>query len=211
MKKNDSANEYFVDANSFQEFDISFGQLLQGQHQKAIAHFFPPENTQHYKHGGGLEHPNSPEVVSNIQQMSTEAITKFDDLIQHRVDTMFSTLNEVSNAMTAQMMQFFFGTISDVCDTTGNVVDAKAEGSTAEAFAAMIEKIEFGVDKDGNVSLPQIVGGSEFAARMEADMKSAPPELLARIEQAIMMKVEQAQAKEVERRAKFVGYGAEKL
>jgi hypothetical protein len=74
---------------------------------------------------------------------------------------------------------------------------------------AMLEKIEFGIDKDGTVILPEIHVSPEFGDRMMAALENTSQEYKDRIEAVKTRKTAEALGRETERKAKFVRYGPE--
>ena len=67
----------------------------------------------------------------------------------------------------------------------------------------MFRKLELGVDRDGNVSMPQIHVGPELYARLPEEMSKVPPELSAEIERVKAEKIKEALDREAERKGKF--------
>ena len=67
----------------------------------------------------------------------------------------------------------------------------------------MFRKIEIDVDRDGNVSMPQIHVGSDMYERVTTEMQNVPTELAAEFEQVKAEKIRLAHEREVARKAKF--------
>ena len=109
--------------------------------------------------------------------------------------------------MHRQFAQMLYSTVGAACDQTGNTVDAKAEGSLENAFMAMMEKVQFSVDKNGKVNLPEVHVAPYIGARMIAALEATPPEYKERLEALKARKIEEALGREVERKAKFARYG----
>jgi hypothetical protein len=110
--------------------------------------------------------------------------------------------------MYTQFMQSLYSTISDSCDRIGNVVDAKAEGSTLAAFEAMLEKLEIEVAPDGTPKLPEIHLGTEAFGKFKAAIEGMSPETDARLKQIQARKIAEGRERELKRQARFVGYGS---
>lgn len=103
----------------------------------------------------------------------------------------------------AQFQASLYQTISQSTEKSGNTVVATPEHSLAESFLAAIEKIEFGIDENGEVSLPQIHMGREAFEKTLASLEAQGPEFTARLEQVKAEKSERARLRENERIAKF--------
>lgn len=109
--------------------------------------------------------------------------------------------------MERQFAQMMYRSISSASEQSGNVVDAQKEGSLPAAFARMLEKIEFSVDKDGNVTLPQIHVGPNTLDSFQRAISEAPPEYHNQIEEIMKRKRAEALKREADRKARFVKYG----
>ena len=75
--------------------------------------------------------------------------------------------------------------------------------SPAEAFLAALEMIEFGIDENGEVSLPQFHMGREGFEKTMADLEAQGPEFTERVDKVKAEKSERAREREKERLAKF--------
>jgi hypothetical protein len=67
----------------------------------------------------------------------------------------------------------------------------------------MLKKVEFGVDREGNVCLPEMHVAPDMAEKIVNELKSQPPEYSAEVERLKAERSEQALQKEAERKAKF--------
>jgi hypothetical protein len=130
--------------------------------------------------------------------------TRFQDIVANDLDVIEQTLHGVTDSLHRQFANMLYSTVSQVCEVSGNTVNVKEEGSFEAAFMAMLEKIEFSVDRDGNVSMPEIHGDSR---RMLAALENSSPEYKERVAALKERKRAEALARETDRRGKFVQYG----
>ena len=100
-----------------------------------------------------------------------------------------------------------YGLVNTAAEKTGNVVDARAAGSIAKSMLEILRKIELGVDRDGNVSMPQIHVGPEMFQRITKELENVPPELKAEIERVKAEKVQAALQGEADRKAQLKRQG----
>jgi hypothetical protein len=107
--------------------------------------------------------------------------------------------------MDRQFAQMMYGAVGKAAESAGNVVDAKQKASFAEAFVGSLEKIEFGVDRHGNVTLPELHVGPDIHEKVVAELTAQPPEYRQRLDKLIAQKSEQAMAREAARKARFKG------
>jgi len=199
---------YFADENAASAFDKSVVAFLATVQKGIVSKYLAPENTHRLRHGGEWAHPGLPHAVhGGLEQHSSVAEIPFEGIVKHDLGVIDRFVQKLAQDMERQFAQMMYSTVSAACDQTGNTVDAKAAGSTREAFAEMIEKIEFSADKFGEVSLPEIHAGPEAAAKLKKALEDAPPAFQQRIEEIKARKIAEALDREAQRKARFVRYG----
>ena len=200
--------DYFADEVSDREFHRAVVKFFGAVQKRIVARYLAPENTHRMRHGGEWTHPGLPSASGGeMQQHSSETEIAFDDLVNHDLKLIDRFDAQLEQDIGRQFATMIYSTANAACEQSGNVVDAKAIGSVTEAFAAMLEKIQFSADKDGKVNLPEIPVGPEAAVKLEKALKEAPPEFSQRIEEIKARKIAEALQREVERKARFVRYG----
>lgn len=201
-------NNYFADDRAIAAFSHAFATHVGGAVKDFVSQFVSPENAHHLRHGEDWRHPGLPDAISGgVQQHTSEVVFKFQDVVNHDLGSIDRHVQKITEDMGRQFQQMMYATISAACDQTGNIVDAKAEGGPLEGFAAMLEKIQFGADKHGKVSEPQIHMGPETLEKLREAEKSASPELLLRINAVRARKTAEAIEREAQRKARFLRYG----
>jgi hypothetical protein len=201
---------YFADEFTASAFDKSVMTFLATVQKGIVSKYLSPENTHRLRHGGNWAHPGLPHAVNgDLEQHSSVAEIPFEDIVKHDLGVIERFAQKLADDMERQFAQMMYSTVSAACDQTGNTVDAKASGSTREAFAEMIEKIEFAADKFGKVNLPEIHAGPEAVASLKKALEGAPPAFHQRIEEIKARKIAEALGREAQRKARFVRYGDE--
>jgi len=161
-----------------------------------------PENVLHYSHGSSWKHPALPNAVDGeMETHSAEFAMSFRRIVDGDLSVMRESIEKVALQMKRQFAQSVYGLMSETCERSGNTVSTKEAGGLAEAFEHMLQKVEFGVDKKGNVSLPALHVAD--AAPMMAALESQTEQYGARIEALIKAKSESALAEEAARKARF--------
>lgn len=200
---------YFEDERVSSAFQKSMMEFLTAIQKNIVCRYLSPENTHRLRHRGKWGHPGSPDVVNGgIEQHSSFAELPFEDIVKHDLGLIDRFAQKLAQDMERQFAQMMYSAISTVCDQTGNTVDAKAAGA-CEAFAEMLEKIQFSADKSGKVNFPELHGGPEAVARIQKALENAPPEYHQRIEEIQARKIAEALDREAKRKARFVRYGDE--
>lgn len=209
MDRKASPRSYFEFDGGVDAFARSFSEFLNQAYKVHVGRFISPENTQVFHHGGSWSHPANPEIVGDVEPKVHSAVLEagFDRIVQGDLSLIPESIGSIVKQMGAQFFTSVFSTVSEACNASGNVVDAKVEGSLPASFVAMLEKIEFFVDKDGNVRMPELHANAETAQRMIAALEAEPPEFQARVEEIKERKIAEAREREAARKAKFVRYG----
>lgn len=199
---------YFSDEMGEEEFHQSFVKLMAQMRREAVSKYLNPENTHRFKHGGQWAHPAAPDVLSaDVEAHSAQTKVSFGDLVNHDLTVIHRVLGQLTESLGRQFEQMMYSTVSAAADSVGNTVDTKVAGSTHEAIAQMLEKVEFSSDKLGNVTPPTIHAGPETVQAMLKSAADAPPEFHQRIEAIKTRKTAEAVEREVQRKARFVRYG----
>lgn len=199
---------FFEEPGRATAFSNSFAVLLSSVQREVVARYLPPENTQRLRHSGTHSHPGVPEAYqSGIQTHSSNTTITFEELINNDLSAIARCIAGVRDDMERQFAQMMYHSISSASEQSGNVVDAQKEGSLLAAFARMLEKIEFSVDKDGNVTLPQIHVGPDKFDSFQRAINEAPLEYHHAIKEIMKGKRADALEREADRKARFVKYG----
>lgn len=161
-------------------------------------------NVLRMNHGRNWVHSaREPEPDTTMHSLSTELLLPFKELADNDLDLITRSIVPVSEDMSRQFAQTMYSMVGAVAERVGNVVDAKAAGSVSASLIEMMSKIELGVDRDGNVSMPQIHAGPEAHAKLVEGLKNMSLEDAAELERLRMEKSQQALNREEERRGRF--------
>lgn len=172
------------------------------------AHFrngiMSPENTLRFRHGRDFMSPaRGEDEASRMEEHSVVSQVKFEDLRLHNLDAWAGGLIELSDALQKSFMGMFIRTIDEVTERTGNTVNTTEIGSFPEAFLEMLRKIEFGVNRNGEVTMPTMLVHPDAADKQIAALEAQPPEFQEEVERIKAEKSELALLSEAERRARF--------
>lgn len=199
---------YFSDEMGSEVFHQSFIKLLDQKQKELFSKYLRSENTLRFKHGGQWAHPAAPDVLpGDMKAHFAETEVPFDKLVNHDLSLIDQVLGQLTESLGRQFTQLMYSTVSAAAEAVGNTVSAKAAGSPREAFAQMLEKVQFSADKRGKVTPPEIHLAPETAQAVKASVAEAPPEFHQRIETIQARKTAEAVEREVQRKARFVRYG----
>ncbi|MEW6164472.1 MAG: hypothetical protein AB1642_05365 [Pseudomonadota bacterium] len=207
--KNQPRNNYFSDQVAVQGFNLALNKYLASIQKKAFAQYLSHENTLRLRHGDVWKHPANPEASDGgMKEHSVYSETKFQDIVDHRLELIDLCVTQLSEEMHRQFAQMMYSTVNEACNRSGNIVEAKGMPLT-DAFISMIEKISFSADRNGEIRFPEVHAPPDLAKKMIDAVEAAPPEYKKRLEDVTERKSKEALEREAERKAKFLQYGEE--
>lgn len=202
-----SRHNYFSDQSAIQGFNLALNKYMSLAQKALVNQYLPKEGTLRLYHGNRWEHPANTEASNGgLAEHSYYSETKFQDIVDHKLELIGICVKELSDAMRRQFAEMIYSTVNDACEQTGNIVDAKGM-PLADAFISTIEKISFSTDKNGAVLFPEVHAHPDIAKKMIDAINTASPEYKMRLEEVTERKSKEALHREAERKAKFVRYG----
>lgn len=187
------------------EFNEAFTEQVAAELRKRCDELISPRNAQKFSHGRMWKTKPTEygDDVGEMQAHSFEFLSRFDDVVNHDLTKFVEARNRLVAGLMAQFKASLYQTISQSTEKSGNTVVVAPGQSPAEAFLAALEMIEFGIDENGEVSLPQFHMGRKGFEKTIADLEAQGPEFTERVEQVKAEKSELARRRESERLAKF--------
>ena len=184
--------------------EMSIAQLVGALQEQSRTMFVNEHNVMRMNHGGKWVHSaRDKKADSAMHSVSAEWLIPFKDIADNDLDLIARTIRPMNEDMQRQFAQNMYATVGAAAEKVGNVVDAKATGSVAQSMLEMFKKIEFGVDRDGNVSMPTLHVAPETYDRIVKELQSVDPEVEAEIERIKAIKIQAAFEREADRKSKF--------
>lgn len=175
-------------------------------HREQISRYVSKDNMHSFQHGRSwLTVREDGTEESSLKETGVELSIGYEDLIKNDMKQFFQFLNTFIGGFTSQTMQGMYQTISESCDKIGNTVDQKEYASQAEAFLEMLKKVEFSVNENGQVELPQIYVGADSAESLRQSLDAQDEKFHAELERIKQEKSAAALIKEKERLNKYIG------
>jgi hypothetical protein len=197
--------EHFSTRNEQRIFREMETELMGELREAKINTTLSPENIMRYHHGAGWHTHGVNEDIDDAGKFESQSLTteiKFEDILNQRMDVS-AYFNKIADHVHGMQMRLLYKVVGESTDKSGNIVSTKVEGSIANSFLAMLRKIEFGVDRNGNVSMPQIHAGKEMSEKMLQELQAQGAEFQAEVEKVKAEKTAQALEREAERLARF--------
>ncbi|UUL83987.1 hypothetical protein [Sphingomonas qomolangmaensis] len=174
--------------------------------QTRMNEIVPEENVRRFMHGRGWSSPAVPErAPEEMVTIQDEWAIAWQDIADHDLTIIPKTILGVAGSMAEQQIQHVFQSVSRVCEESGNTVQG-GNRPLPDAFMEMLEKIEFGVGPDGDISMPSIYVAPNMGQRILTELQSQSPEYQAKAEALIEGKKASAIAKEQERLQRFKAF-----
>jgi hypothetical protein len=196
----------FLFARETEKFSGKFRELVSGVVAHKRSTLMQAENTLAYYHGHSWRQHASwqPDKVSTLKEFEHEILLKLDDVRNNNISRLRELIDNLTSEMQKAFFQMMYAELDSATKSTGNTVDAKAVGSKAEAFIQMLEKIDFGVDRKGQPTVPSIHAAPETVEALLIELKSQGPEFEQRVESIKVRKKAEALQREKERRGRFL-------
>ena len=177
-------------------------RLIEQQRDTVLA----SENVITYSHGERWTawQQGDEDKTHEFQEHCHEEVIKFQDIIDHKIPILPTYLLRIAEGVHSEFMKTLYKTLHEATQRTGNVVDAKQHSSPAEAFIEMLRKIEFGVDRAGAVSRPQIHLAPEMSEKFVKDIEMQGVEFRKEVAKLTAAKEAAALEREAKRKARFV-------
>ena len=185
-------------------FHTSFNHMLRDISEKNRNQVLDPNNTLRYYHGRSWISHNAtePKDATTMIEVSHEMEISMRQIADGDFSILERNLNELAEKFHKSLMQNLYQCAGDAADRVGNTVSAK-DRPFSDAFLDLLNKIEFGVDRQGNVSRPEIHMHPSMVEKAFADMRSRGPEYEAEVNKIGEEKAKAALQKEAERKARF--------
>ena len=201
---NDKKVPYLFEDES-KAFSESVFHLIDAVKQLRLSPYISKENTNFFFHGGGWQVANTDaDNESNYNELQIEVSIKNEQIRLNDIQGFIDFIEGFAGGMADEMMKGMFSTLNEACDKSGNVVKHESGKTEAESFKEAIEKIQFSVDKQGQVQLPSVVVSpdNKLLEHLHAQDEGFRQE----IDEIIERKSKEALQREEERLNKFKGY-----
>lgn len=161
-------------------------------------------NIQTYRHGSRWALEASTDGVSEMHSMTAESTIHTVDIINHETAILEHYIETMVEQFHASLMRNIFQTVGEAAESIGNTVGRGEHGGNIPAgFLAMLEKIEFGVDRHGRARRPTMYVAPSTGKNFLETLQIQPPEYHLKVEMMSEEKEKKAIAREAERLSKF--------
>jgi hypothetical protein len=161
-------------------------------------------NIHSYRHGDRWALEASTDEVSQMHSMGAESTVHTIDIINHETSLLETFIETMVEQLHGGVMKHLFQTVGEAAEKVGNTVSRKDYGGDfAAGFFAMLEKIEFGVDRYGSANRPSIYVHPSEGDKLLSALLSQPIEYHTAVETLSTKKEKGAIAREARRISNF--------
>ena len=205
QKEDTDRKEIFSFRSEQREFDAAVAEIIRGLIEQNRNAVMSPDNVIAYSHGEGwiAWQQNDEETTHFFQEHTHGENIRFQDIIDHKLSILPDFILHMAEGVHSIFMKSVYKTLHEATEKTGNVVDVKQHGSAADAFLEMLRKIEFGVDRHGTVSRPQIHLPPQAYQKFVKDLEAQGDEFKKKVEEITAAKEAAALEREAKRRERF--------
>lgn len=175
---------------------------IEQQTRRLQREIIPEQNRQGLKHGRHWQtrFADQPDRIQEVKEHATEMALPLKSIIEHDLSVLDEFLVELPKRMHGQFMQSMYQLLHETTAATGNVVSKKP---FPEAFAEMLERISFGVDRWGIPSLPTLHVPPAMQAEIERFIAQPDPAYSEYIKELTEARKKEAIAREAKRISRF--------
>jgi hypothetical protein len=156
-------------------------------------------NVQSYRHGHRWALEASTDSVSTMHSMAAESTIHTIDIVNHETAILEEYIETMVGQLYASMVEHLFQTAGEAATSVGNAIGRDEHGGNIPAgFLAMLEKIEFGVDRFGRAQRPTMHVAPSTGKTFLESLQSQPIEYHLRVEMISEKKEKKAIAREAE-------------
>jgi DNA-binding transcriptional regulator of glucitol operon len=127
---------------------------------------------------------------SNLEQASAEMSLRAEEIPHMTIKERMAKLDDVADEIVRQQLKHLFQTVKDVCDKTGQSVDARGKTLDADVVLAIIEKMQLDFDDMGHHKEISVVVPPALTEQMKKVLEQieSDPVLRKRYEDIVMRK-----------------------
>ena len=192
-----------------QIFIAQMASVLRGRIEELISSVVAPENRHSFHHGEGwaVQRESIPDHAGRFQAQEVVEGIKYESLMNNDLTALPTFIETFAQQFADHTKSLAYQRASEAAESVGNTVSVQESGSTAAAFLEMLRKLEFGVDRHGNVSLPSLHLHSDNVQQFMAELQNQGPEFELEVERIKQEKILDALARERERLSKYQSEG----
>lgn len=164
----------------------------------------PPENNHFLVHGSQWTHEreNGQPAAGGFERRETHVEISTQDIVDGDLLAIQRFAAELVDKYDAEIARGFYAMAGRAAEEVGNAVSGSEMGFP-QSFLEMLRRIEFGVDRDGNVTPPEFHLHPDAAEKLIPILEAQGLEFQEEVDRLTAEKEAAALAREAERRSRF--------
>lgn len=146
---------------------------------------------------------NNEKEACVMEEHTSEVAICIKDILDNNIDALDRYTGMIVDGFIDEQMKSIYNKIKEISEKTGNIVNNKNNKSKPEQFIEMLERIEFGVNRDGEVSFPELHSSPGFIKQFLKELNDQGAEYETQVNEIIQRKSKIALEREALRKAKF--------
>jgi len=199
-------HEYFSFSGTQDQFDKALIMFIQNLVSEERHKLVPPENVMRYKHGTRWITTSSNVSRDEKEMKPLETVTEiyWKDIREHNLEILSTFVKTSVKQIFESYLKMMIETVSEMCENTGRTVEGRKDKSIAELYIEGLRSVEFGVDREGRISMPFFFPSNpRIFEDLKKDAESKGREFDEELQKVIKEKSEKALEREKKRLAKF--------
>lgn len=149
----------FPTVSASREFIEQMGVFMRAMVEELAGGMIPKENVETFYHGRSFiyQQDDLSSHQGNFETRSAEGELDLESILSGDLRALPRFPEGLAVSFDHKMKQLLFQRAGEAAESVGNTVDARQHKSIAEAYLEMFRKVEFGVDKEGNIRRPELV------------------------------------------------------
>lgn len=194
----------FTFSSETEAFQAAFTKALAKEVLSITARHLDERNTHRYSHGHTWRHHTEETGdPGHMEEHSAEMTIRFEDVVLCDDNLILAHLRAASEAFHRQFLQMLYRTVSESCDRTGNTISQKDHPNFPQAFLQMLKTVEFGVNRDGEVSIPEMHLDTKTFSKVIPELEAQPESFRREVDAVMASKKAEALEREAQRLARF--------
>lgn len=194
----------YLHESTFYSLDSFVQEQVRARLAERRSAILSDRNVHTYRHGSRWSTDTSLENTSELRSVSAESTIHTSDVINHNITLIENHIRSLADQMNTAFMSHLFQTVADATEANGNTIRASDyHGSFSRSFLAMLDKIEFGVDRYGHPQRPSIYVPPSEGSQLITALTKESEDFHLQIEETSIAKEKGAIAREAERISRF--------
>jgi hypothetical protein len=196
----------FPASEASEAFTRSLAEMAQAIVDQNRARFVSPENVLRFRHGEGwnIRRADASEDVGSFKKIEVLKLIGRDRIVSNDLDALLAFVRETAKEFSEHDERLMIETVSQAAEQSGNEVSET--GSPARSFLEALKSLTFSADKEGNVSLPQLVISPEGEKMLRADAEGQGPAYDLEVKAVQLEKAAEAVREELNRLSHYEGF-----